>query len=180
MEVSNLEPSVLTQGQIKALAFCLPSFQCGPKTDELSFNQMWCKERVCVCQFSTSLIIPLSLAQAEEESKRITLLLTQIHPHQIDIPTLANTNNHFKKIQFEGRELVRVTCVVHSPETADSQSKWRVSDYNLEGQMITSVICTLKMDLEISSSEERWQSEPQVGTTTPEQGHREHHYFSYC
>lgn len=169
MEVSNLRLSVLTRGQIKALAACLPSLQCGPGTEE-HFDQMWCKERIHVRRFSTASqpnILPPSAVAAGAERRRVRpyqpdrsrgLLVTPVHPEQIDIQALANTQNHFNIMQFEGRTFVRVTSSVHSPDGGQSQSKWRVSDYNLEGQMMLSVICTMTMDMKIYSSEERGQS----------------------
>ncbi len=42
--------SVLTRGQIKALVACLPSLQCGPRTHEEHFDQMWCKGKLNVRQ----------------------------------------------------------------------------------------------------------------------------------
>ncbi|XP_044050209.1 uncharacterized protein LOC122875303 [Siniperca chuatsi] len=170
MGVSNLRSSVLTKGQIKALAACLPSLQCGPRTDDEHFDQMWCKERLNVCQFCTTTqmnIIPsLAVTAGAERTRRRPhqpdssqlLLVTPVHPEQIDILALANTQNHFNIMEFEGRKFVRVTSTVHSPDGRQSQSKWRVSDYNLDGQMILSVICTMAMDM-LFISEERTQAE---------------------
>ncbi|XP_031138578.1 uncharacterized protein LOC116038371 isoform X1 [Sander lucioperca] len=179
MEVCNLRSSDLTRDQIKALAVCLPSLQCGPRTDAEHFDQKWCKERLHVRQFSSTSqlnIIPPSALTAEAARRKgrpqqpdssQLLLVTPVHPEQIDIQALANTQNHFNFMEFEGRKFVRVTSSVHSPDGRQRPKKWRVSDYNLKGQMILSVICTITMDVQISSSEERRHSEQEEsrGTT---------------
>ncbi|XP_031138579.1 uncharacterized protein LOC116038371 isoform X2 [Sander lucioperca] len=143
MEVCNLRSSDLTRDQIKALAVCLPSLQS--LTAEAARRK----------------------GRPQQPDSSQLLLVTPVHPEQIDIQALANTQNHFNFMEFEGRKFVRVTSSVHSPDGRQRPKKWRVSDYNLKGQMILSVICTITMDVQISSSEERRHSEQEEsrGTT---------------
>lgn len=154
MEVSNLRSSGLTYSQVKSLAACLPSLQCGPRIDDEQFDQMWCKEMFGVRKFSSTSKRRVNPPSAGSERRRHhpsdcshLLLATPVHPEQIDIQTLANTQNHFNIMEFEGRTSVRVTSSVHSPDGRESQRKWRVSDYNLEGEIILSVIFSMTMDM---------------------------------
>ena len=159
MQVANLGPSALTDGQLDALAACLPSLQCGPRTEE-NFDQLWFKDDLYVYKLYTISQIDLIPTLAKWRRRPQQPLLGRPVPlEQIDIPTLANTQNHFNYMEFEGRKFVRVTSSVHSIHGQQSQSTWRVSDYDLEGQRILSVFFTLIVDEEISSSGERPQEE---------------------
>ncbi|XP_036961655.1 uncharacterized protein LOC119023680 [Acanthopagrus latus] len=163
MEVSNLRSYAVSDDQIKSLAACLPSLQCGPRTGEENFDQMWCQESCDVHRFgeTSQLNTPQASAGAagtERRRKRrrrrphqpySSLLVTPVHPEQIDIQALANSQNHFNMVNFQGMSFVRVTSSVRSLEMRQSQRKWRVSDYNLEGQKILSVICTMTADMNI-------------------------------
>ncbi|GAA6223989.1 uncharacterized protein LOC108888484 [Lates japonicus] len=161
MEVSNLKSSSLTCCQIKSLAACLPSLQCGPQADDEHFDEMWHNEMFDVRQFSTTSqlnLVPPSAETAgaetrgwmhhQPDSSQSSVVVTPVHPDEIDIQTLANTKNHFNFMEFEGRKSVRITACVYSPDGRESQSQWRVSDYNLQGHMILSVICSLTTDIQ--------------------------------
>lgn len=183
MEVSNLMASALTRDHVNAVAGCLPSLQCGARTDDEQFDQMWSMESLKVNRLTSSsqLNITPSSARPAEAERRATkrkrkrsrsrsrraretnssqlLLATPDHPQHINIETLANTQNLFHYMEFKRTSFVRVTASVHPPVGQQGPSTWTVSDYNLEGSKILSVLCTMIMDRTISGSEETWQEE---------------------
>ncbi|XP_049930239.1 uncharacterized protein LOC126408615 [Epinephelus moara] len=180
MEVSNLRLSTLTDGQIKALAACLPSLHCGPLTDEL-FDQTWHQETFYVWQLSSTSHLDERRSRTPQQPHNSEfLLVTPLHSEDIDIQTLANTQNHFNTVESEGRMCVRVTTSVHSPDGRECLNKWRVSDYDLDGRMILSVICTMiTPSIKGRQQQEQEEQEEQDDHLSKETEEAEHEYFSY-
>ncbi|TNN82129.1 hypothetical protein EYF80_007775 [Liparis tanakae] len=156
--------------------------QCGARTDDEQFDQMWWMESLKVNRLTSSSqlkITPHSAPPAEAERRGTkrkrkrsrsrsrrgrtpssqVLLPTPDHPRHINIETLANTQNHFHYMEFKRKRFVRVTASVPAPVGQQGPSTWRVSDYNLEGSKIRSVFCTMITDRIISGSEETRQEE---------------------
>ncbi|KAK2842490.1 hypothetical protein Q5P01_012690 [Channa striata] len=120
--------------------------QCAPRADDEHFDQLWCREMLHVRQFSSASAASERRRRRHRTGRSQLLLVTPVHPEQIDIETLANSQNHFNIVEFEGRRFVRVTSSVSSPDERQSQRIWRVSDYSLRGRIILSVIFSMTMD----------------------------------